>query len=205
MFFVFGVHAQTKAIRLIVRGDDMGFSHAGNLGIIKAYKEGIEKSIEVIVPSPWFPEAVRLLEEAITYRQLEEQSNQLAHALIEAGGRRGDRVGIYLKKSPAAIVSIFGIRKTGACQVPDGGKQAGPRRRQSGRPGRHRVERRGGLGRRLTGQGRSRGVCRRPRSPGPARGRWRYRRLDSFRASAGCGGTPEARCPPVPARCRKTS
>lgn len=64
MFFVFGVHAQTKAIRLIVRGDDMGFSHAGNVGIIKAYKEGIEKSIEVIVPSPWFPEAVRLLEES---------------------------------------------------------------------------------------------------------------------------------------------
>jgi predicted glycoside hydrolase/deacetylase ChbG (UPF0249 family) len=62
MFFVFGVHAQTKAIRLIVRGDDMGFSHAGNVGIIKVYKEGIEKSIEVIVPSPWFPEAVRLLE-----------------------------------------------------------------------------------------------------------------------------------------------
>ena len=64
MFFVFGVHAQTKAIRLIVRGDDMGFSHAGNVGIIKVYKEGIEKSIEVIVPSPWFPEAVRLLEES---------------------------------------------------------------------------------------------------------------------------------------------
>ncbi len=62
MLFVFGVQSQTKAIRLIVRGDDMGFSHAGNVGIIKASKEGIEQSIEVIVPSPWFPEAVRLLE-----------------------------------------------------------------------------------------------------------------------------------------------
>ena len=49
--------------RLIVRGDDMGFSHAGNLALIKCHNEGIETSIEVIVPSPWFPEAVKLLKE----------------------------------------------------------------------------------------------------------------------------------------------
>lgn len=49
--------------RLIVRGDDMGYSHSGNEAIIKCYKEGIETSIEVIVPSPWFPEAVALLEQ----------------------------------------------------------------------------------------------------------------------------------------------
>ena len=52
-----------EQIRLIIRGDDMGYSHAGNEALIKCYKEGIEKSIEVIVPSPWFPEAVKLLEE----------------------------------------------------------------------------------------------------------------------------------------------
>jgi chitin disaccharide deacetylase len=52
-----------KPIRLIVRGDDMGYAHAGNEALIKCYKEGIQKSIEVIVPSPWFPEAVKLLEE----------------------------------------------------------------------------------------------------------------------------------------------
>jgi len=56
-------NAQTKSIRLIIRGDDMGFSHSGNEALIKTFKEGIEKSIEVIVPSPWFPEAVKLLEE----------------------------------------------------------------------------------------------------------------------------------------------
>jgi len=39
----------------------MGFSHSGNMALIKTYKEGIEQSIEVIVPSPWFPEAVKLL------------------------------------------------------------------------------------------------------------------------------------------------
>ena len=48
-------------IRLIVRGDDMGFSHSGNEALIKCHREGIETSIEVIAPAPWFPEAVRLL------------------------------------------------------------------------------------------------------------------------------------------------
>ncbi len=55
--------SQPAPPRLIVRGDDMGFSHAGNEALIKSYKEGIETSIEVIVPSPWFPEAVKMLAE----------------------------------------------------------------------------------------------------------------------------------------------
>src|SRR5260221_842213 len=50
-----------KAARLIVRGDDMGFSHSADQALIKSHREGIETSIEVIVPSPWFPEAVKLL------------------------------------------------------------------------------------------------------------------------------------------------
>jgi len=49
--------------KLIVRGDDMGFSHSGNVALIKTMQEGIETSIEVIVPSPWFPEAVNMLAE----------------------------------------------------------------------------------------------------------------------------------------------
>jgi L-proline---[L-prolyl-carrier protein] ligase len=63
-------------------------------------------------------EAVRLRDESITYAGLERASNQLAHALIECGVVRGDRVGIYLEKSTSAIASIFGIMKTGACYVP---------------------------------------------------------------------------------------
>jgi predicted glycoside hydrolase/deacetylase ChbG (UPF0249 family) len=55
--------SQEKKIRLIIRGDDMGFSHSGNEALVKCYKEGIERSIEVIVPSPWFPEAVKMLQE----------------------------------------------------------------------------------------------------------------------------------------------
>src|SRR5688572_14187735 len=49
--------------RLIVRGDDMGFSHSGNEALITCLKEGVQTSIEIIVPSPWFPEAVRMLQQ----------------------------------------------------------------------------------------------------------------------------------------------
>lgn len=61
-FFAVAAFAQSPA-RLIIRGDDMGYTHSGNLALIKCSTEGIQRSIEVIVPSPWFPEAVKLLNE----------------------------------------------------------------------------------------------------------------------------------------------
>ena len=56
-------YAQHSPPRLIVRGDDMGYSHSGNLALIKSSQDGLQTSIEVIVPSPWFPEAVKMLNE----------------------------------------------------------------------------------------------------------------------------------------------
>lgn len=63
VFFCLLLQAQQNPIRLLVRGDDMGYTHSGNEALIKSYKEGIERSIEVIVPSPWFTEAVKLLKQ----------------------------------------------------------------------------------------------------------------------------------------------
>ncbi len=48
-------------IRVIVRADDMGFSRAANVACIKGYQEGIITTVEVIVPGPWFLDAVKLL------------------------------------------------------------------------------------------------------------------------------------------------
>lgn len=50
-------------VRLLVRADDMGATHGINLGNIRAFREGVARSVEVIVPGPWFPEAARLLAE----------------------------------------------------------------------------------------------------------------------------------------------
>src|SRR3990172_11173363 len=62
--------------------------------------------------------AVIYKNESITYQELEQTSNKLAHALIETGVSRGDRVGIYMTKSISSIVSIFGILKAGGIYVP---------------------------------------------------------------------------------------
>jgi amino acid adenylation domain-containing protein len=55
---------------------------------------------------------------ALTYAQLERQSNQVAHTLREMGVQPGDRVGLFLPKSVEAIVGIYGIMKSGAAYVP---------------------------------------------------------------------------------------
>jgi predicted glycoside hydrolase/deacetylase ChbG (UPF0249 family) len=55
--------ASAGEIRLLVRADDMGSSHAANVACIAAYKEGIVRSVELMVPGPWFTEAVKMLNE----------------------------------------------------------------------------------------------------------------------------------------------
>jgi chitin disaccharide deacetylase len=50
-------------IRLLVRADDMGVALGVNEACIRACKEGIARSVEVIVPGPWFLDAVRRLQE----------------------------------------------------------------------------------------------------------------------------------------------
>jgi len=53
--------APPREIRLIVKGDDMGAAHGINVGTIEAYTAGILRTTNVIVPGPWFLEAVALL------------------------------------------------------------------------------------------------------------------------------------------------
>jgi predicted glycoside hydrolase/deacetylase ChbG (UPF0249 family) len=55
--------AQDGEIRLLVRGDDMGAAQAVNEACILSARDGIVRSVEVIVPGPWFLDAVRLLKE----------------------------------------------------------------------------------------------------------------------------------------------
>lgn len=54
---------QPGEIRLIVKGDDMGAGHGINVATIEAFKRGIVRTTNVIVPGPWMPEAVKLLRE----------------------------------------------------------------------------------------------------------------------------------------------
>ena len=55
--------AAEQAIRLIVRGDDMGSSQASNEAVVRCFKDGVMRDVELMAVGPWFPEAARLLRE----------------------------------------------------------------------------------------------------------------------------------------------
>jgi amino acid adenylation domain-containing protein len=50
----------------------------------------------------------------LTYGQVDEECNRLAHALIREGVQRGDRVAVHLDNSVEAVLSVFAILKAGA-------------------------------------------------------------------------------------------
>jgi hypothetical protein len=53
-------------IQLVVRGDDLGVAQGVNAAAIEAYEHGIVRSVEVIVPGPWFLDAVERLKKSPT-------------------------------------------------------------------------------------------------------------------------------------------
>jgi amino acid adenylation domain-containing protein len=62
--------------------------------------------------------AVVHLNQQITYRELNESANRLAHHLISLGVGAEDRVAVLLERSPAMVVSLLAILKAGAAYVP---------------------------------------------------------------------------------------
>ena len=68
-----------------------------------------------------YPDKVALIFEdrEITYRELDRLVNNLASALInDCGVKKGDRVGILFKNCIEAVISMFGILRTGAICLP---------------------------------------------------------------------------------------
>lgn len=63
-------------------------------------------------------QALRWKGQGYTYSQVEAAANVVAKDLLAKGIRKGDRVGLFIEKSPAAVVAIYGILKTGAAYVP---------------------------------------------------------------------------------------
>ncbi|PTX63147.1 amino acid adenylation domain-containing protein [Kordia periserrulae] len=56
--------------------------------------------------------------ETLTYRELDEKSNQFANYLLSKGVSKGDYVPLYIERSLEMVVSILGIFKSGAVYIP---------------------------------------------------------------------------------------
>ena len=66
------------------------------------------------------PEAVALVCEgrSMTYRELDEAANRLAHLLAGRGAGPGECVALLLSRSAEAIVAMLAVLKTGAAYLP---------------------------------------------------------------------------------------
>ena len=54
----------------------------------------------------------------ITYRDVDEQSNQIARFLLASGVKMDDAVAVMMHRSPSLIITILGILKAGAAYLP---------------------------------------------------------------------------------------
>jgi amino acid adenylation domain-containing protein len=67
------------------------------------------------------PDAIAVLDESgdtVSYRELNQRSNRLAHYLRERGAGPGTRIGICLERGIHQIIAIYAAVKTGATYVP---------------------------------------------------------------------------------------
>jgi amino acid adenylation domain-containing protein len=66
------------------------------------------------------PEALALLceHDSLTYAELNQRANQVAHRLIALGVRPDDRVAICTGRGPAMVIGVLGVLKAGGAYVP---------------------------------------------------------------------------------------
>ncbi|OBK49230.1 acyl-CoA synthetase [Mycobacterium kubicae] len=65
------------------------------------------------------PDRVALIcgDEQLTYAELEEKANRLAHYLLEQGVKKDDKVGLYCRNRIEIVIAMLGIVKAGAILV----------------------------------------------------------------------------------------
>src|SRR3984885_12197493 len=65
------------------------------------------------------PDRVALIcgDDQLTYAQLEEKANRLAHYLLDQGVKKDDKVGLYCRNRSEIVIAMLGIVKAGAILV----------------------------------------------------------------------------------------
>lgn len=96
--------------QLLVEWNDTATDYPQDKCIHQLFEEQVEKT----------PDAVAVVFEGqeLTYQQLNDRANQLAHYLQSLGVRAEVRVGIYLDRSTDMIVAVMGAMKAGGSYIP---------------------------------------------------------------------------------------
>ncbi|MFC9913060.1 AMP-binding protein [Streptomyces sp. NPDC127197] len=77
----------------------------------------LELLADAVATAPDRP-ATTYLGGTLTYREVDELSDGVAHHLLERGFRPGDRLALYLQNIPQFVLALFGAWKAGGAVVP---------------------------------------------------------------------------------------
>ena len=110
-----------SSVNLLDAGEHARLDEVGNRAVLTA-----PAPTQVSIPALFAvqvaraPEAVAISVggRSVTYRQLDEASNRLAHMLAGYGVGPGQRVALLFSRSAEAIASMLAVLKTGAAYVP---------------------------------------------------------------------------------------
>ena len=86
--------------------------------VVSLEKQAIHRVFEKRVKQHPETLAIVSVRERLTYRELNQKANQLAHYLQSLGLKSGAYVGVYLPRSSEAIISFLAILKLGGVCVP---------------------------------------------------------------------------------------
>ena len=78
----------------------------------------VHEQFEARVDATPDADAVRFGSEVLTYRELDERANRLAHRLRAEGVGPGTIVGVHVSRSTELLVSTLGVMKAGAAYLP---------------------------------------------------------------------------------------
>ena len=96
--------------QLLVEWNDTNVEYPRDKCVHQLFEEQVERTPDSI--------AVVFQEQELTYRQLNERANQLAHQLIGMGVGPETLVGLCLERSAQLVIGILGIMKAGGAYVP---------------------------------------------------------------------------------------
>ena len=96
--------------QLLVEWNDTAVDYPRDKCVHQLFEEQVERTPDAI--------AVVFEDQQLTYRELNERANQLAHYLIGMGVVPETLVGLCVERSAELVVSILGILKAGGAYVP---------------------------------------------------------------------------------------
>ena len=101
---------ESERCQLLVDWNQTQIDYQPELCLHQLFEQQVKRNSDAI--------AVRLENEFLTYQELNNRANQLAHYLQSLGIKADELVGIFVERSLDLIVGILGILKAGGAYVP---------------------------------------------------------------------------------------